>query len=65
MNETIGFIGLGGMGSAMAANMLKTGIQMRVCNRTSEKAKPLVHLDARRRRRPPGQRRRAASSSRC
>jgi 3-hydroxyisobutyrate dehydrogenase-like beta-hydroxyacid dehydrogenase len=46
MNETIGFIGLGGMGSAMAANVLKTGIQMRVYDRTSEKAKPLVHLGA-------------------
>lgn len=41
MNE-IGFIGLGGMGSAMAANVRKAGIGMRVYNRTPDKAKALV-----------------------
>ena len=46
MNETIGFIGLGGMGSAMAANVQKAGIAMRVYNRTSEKAKALVEKGA-------------------
>ena len=46
MDETIGFIGLGGMGSAMAANVQKAGIGMRVYNRTSEKAKPLVEQGA-------------------
>lgn len=42
MNETIGFIGLGGMGSAMAANVLKAGFGMRAYNRTAERAEPLV-----------------------
>ena len=46
MNETIGFIGLGGMGSAMAANVQKAGIKMRVYNRTPEKAKALVDRGA-------------------
>ena len=46
MNETIGFIGLGSMGSAMAANVQKAGIEMRVYNRTSEKAKALVEKGA-------------------
>ena len=46
MNETIGFIGLGGMGSAMAGNVLKAGSGMRVYNRTPDKAKPLVEMGA-------------------
>ena len=46
MSETIGFIGLGGMGSAMAANILKAGYGLRVYNRTPEKAKPLVEAGA-------------------
>jgi len=46
MNETIGFIGLGGMGSAMAVNLLKAGFGLRVYNRTPEKARPLVGLGA-------------------
>lgn len=46
MSETIGFIGLGGMGSAMAANVLKAGFKLRVYNRTPEKAKPLVEQGA-------------------
>ncbi len=46
MKETIGFIGLGGMGSAMAANILKAGFGLRVYNRTAERAKPLVGLGA-------------------
>ncbi len=36
--ESIGFIGLGKMGSAMAGNLLKAGYRLRVYNRTSEKA---------------------------
>ena len=46
MSETIGFIGLGGMGSVMAANVLAAGFGLRVYNRTAEKAEPLVALGA-------------------
>jgi 3-hydroxyisobutyrate dehydrogenase-like beta-hydroxyacid dehydrogenase len=46
MKETIGFVGLGGMGSAMAANLLKAGFGLRVYNRTAEKARPLVEQGA-------------------
>src|SRR3954465_3021981 len=38
----IGFIGLGHMGSAMAANLLKAGHELTVYNRTPDKAQPLV-----------------------
>ncbi len=53
-NETIGFIGLGGMGSAMAANVLKAGFGMRVYNRTREKADGLVEQGAERAETPAG-----------
>jgi 3-hydroxyisobutyrate dehydrogenase-like beta-hydroxyacid dehydrogenase len=43
----VGFIGLGHMGAAMAANLLSAGHQLTVCNRTPEKAKPLVAQGAR------------------
>ncbi len=46
MSETIGFIGLGGMGSAMAANLLKAGFALKVYNRTHTRAKQLVDLGA-------------------
>ena len=46
MKETIGFIGLGGMGLAMAANLLKAGFGLRVYNRTAEKARPLLEQGA-------------------
>src|SRR5271167_3439918 len=46
MRETIGFIGLGGMGLAMATNLLKAGFGLRVYNRTAEKARPLFELGA-------------------
>src|SRR5258707_10630309 len=46
MKETIGFIGLGGMGAAMAANLLKAGFGLRVYNRTAEKARPLLDRGA-------------------
>ena len=46
MSETIGFIGLGGMGSAMAANLIKAGFSVRVYNRTPARAEPLVTLGA-------------------
>src|SRR5205085_5832621 len=47
MNETVGFIGLGGMGLAMATNLLKAGFGLRVYNRTAAKARPLLELGAR------------------
>ncbi|HEX4792799.1 MAG TPA: NAD(P)-dependent oxidoreductase [Humisphaera sp.] len=46
MAESIGFIGLGQMGSAMAANLLSAGFAVRVYNRTPERAKPLVDRGA-------------------
>ena len=55
MKETVGFIGLGGMGLAMAANLLKAGFGLRVYNRTSEKARPLLEQGARLARRPAGE----------
>jgi 3-hydroxyisobutyrate dehydrogenase-like beta-hydroxyacid dehydrogenase len=42
----IGFIGLGRMGSAMAANLLKAGHDVTVFNRSPEKLRPLVELGA-------------------
>jgi len=47
MKETIGFVGLGGMGSAMAANLLRAGYPLRVWNRTPERAAPLIAEGAR------------------
>src|SRR5207302_7628865 len=47
MKDTIGFIGLGGMGLAMATNLIKAGFGLRVYNRTAEKARPLLELGAR------------------
>src|SRR5260370_3271070 len=46
MKETVGFIGLGGMGLAMATNLLKAGFGVRVYNRTAEKARPLLEQGA-------------------
>src|SRR5271167_5229727 len=46
MKETVGFIGLGGMGLAMATNLLKAGFGLRVYNRTAEKARPLLEQGA-------------------
>jgi len=42
----IGFIGLGQMGAAMAANLLKAGHELAVYNRTAGKAEALVRLGA-------------------
>src|SRR6266404_9839258 len=39
---SLGFIGLGNMGLPMAANLLKAGYQLRVYNRTAQKADPLI-----------------------
>src|SRR5579871_3408017 len=42
----LGFIGLGGMGSRMAARLLHAGYTLGVYNRTTDKAAPLVRLGA-------------------
>jgi len=42
----IGFIGLGIMGSAMSANLLKAGYKVTVWNRSAERYSPLVSLGA-------------------
>jgi len=42
----IGFIGLGRMGSAMAANLLKAGHDVTVFNRSPDKSRPLLDLGA-------------------
>lgn len=42
----IGFIGLGQMGAAIAANLVKAGNDVTVYNRTASKAEPLVALGA-------------------
>jgi len=42
----IGFLGLGGMGAAMAANLIKAGHQVIVWNRSPAAAEPLVELGA-------------------
>jgi 3-hydroxyisobutyrate dehydrogenase-like beta-hydroxyacid dehydrogenase len=42
----IGFIGLGRMGSAMAANLVKGGHDVAVFNRNPEKSRPLLELGA-------------------
>src|SRR5258708_21507840 len=43
-----GFIGLGRMGSAMAANLVKAGHDVTVFNRNPEKSRPLLELGAHR-----------------
>src|SRR5512146_1479876 len=47
MKAKVGFMGLGIMGSAMAANILKAGYPLTVYNRTTAKADPLAQLGAR------------------
>ncbi len=46
MSEQIGFIGLGNMGQPMASNLLSAGYELRVYNRTKEKAEPLIKQGA-------------------
>ena len=46
MQETIGFIGLGIMGSGMSRNLLKAGFPLVVWNRTASKMTPLVEAGA-------------------
>ena len=50
--KSIGFIGLGKMGVAIAGNLLKAGFQLQVYNRTPEKAADLVAQGARLSRQP-------------
>ena len=47
MAEKVAILGLGTMGSGMAANLLKAGFTLTVYNRTSAKAQPLVNAGAR------------------
>jgi 3-hydroxyisobutyrate dehydrogenase/glyoxylate/succinic semialdehyde reductase len=42
----IGFIGLGIMGSRMAANLVRAGMRLAVYNRTAERARPLGEAGA-------------------
>ncbi|WP_025808867.1 NAD(P)-dependent oxidoreductase [Pseudomonas chlororaphis] len=42
----IGFLGLGGMGAAMASNLLKAGYQVSVWNRSADSLKPLLEQGA-------------------
>lgn len=46
-NTTIGFIGTGVMGRAMATNLMQTGYDLVVYNRSRDKAQPLVDAGAR------------------
>jgi 3-hydroxyisobutyrate dehydrogenase-like beta-hydroxyacid dehydrogenase len=46
MKQKVGFMGLGIMGSAMAANILKAGYPLTVYNRTRTKADPLAQAGA-------------------
>ena len=46
MNESIGFIGLGIMGSGMAANLLRAGFNVTVWNRTPARITPLAGAGA-------------------
>ncbi|MGC8493536.1 MAG: NAD(P)-dependent oxidoreductase [Syntrophobacteraceae bacterium] len=48
----VGFIGLGKMGSGMAANLLKAGHEVTVYNRTAARMEPLVGQGAKRADRP-------------
>jgi len=41
---SVAILGLGTMGSGMAANLLKAGFSLTVYNRTAAKAEPLAHL---------------------
>src|SRR5438552_1251824 len=47
MIKTISYLGLGTMGSGMAANVLKAGYELTVWNRSAEKCKPFARKGAR------------------
>src|SRR6202012_4990035 len=44
--QVVGFIGLGSMGAAIAANLLKAGVPLVVYNRSKDKAQSLVDAGA-------------------
>ena len=44
--ERVGFVGLGTMGRAMAANLARAGFPLTVWNRTPGRAGPLIELGA-------------------
>ena len=46
MAETIGFVGLGAMGGAMARRLLEAGHPLRVWNRSADKSEPLTRAGA-------------------
>jgi 3-hydroxyisobutyrate dehydrogenase-like beta-hydroxyacid dehydrogenase len=46
MSKRIAFIGLGRMGAGIAANVLKSGMEMTVWNRTPGKCEPLRAMGA-------------------
>lgn len=46
MNNVVGFIGLGSMGSPIATNLIESGYKLHVYNRTAQKAQPLVDKGA-------------------
>lgn len=46
MKRTIGFVGLGLMGSAMSRRLLQAGYSLKVHNRTRQKAEPLLQAGA-------------------
>jgi 3-hydroxyacyl-CoA dehydrogenase len=46
-NTTVAVLGTGIMGAAMARNLLEAGMEVRVWNRTREKAEPLADDSAR------------------
>jgi 3-hydroxyisobutyrate dehydrogenase-like beta-hydroxyacid dehydrogenase len=46
MGERVGFIGLGNMGAPIAANLIASGYEVSVYNRTASKADPLVEKGA-------------------
>ena len=46
MTQKIGFIGLGIMGQTMAANIIKSGYELMVYNRTPGKAQTLIAAGA-------------------
>ena len=46
MNETIGLIGIGSMGLPLGMNLIESGYNLRVYNRTPAKAQSLIDRGA-------------------
>jgi 3-hydroxyisobutyrate dehydrogenase-like beta-hydroxyacid dehydrogenase len=46
MSDVIGFVGLGSMGLPLATNLLESGYQLRIYNRTAAKTQSLVEKGA-------------------